>query len=105
MKGDPGPYMETDGHGIWVPRTVPYLRAREIAKSGMDYGDRLVYVGKEDAALLGFARDCDCDETCELADRCRVCHYSEWECECETPDPEDHDICHVPAWHFEQVER
>lgn len=105
MTGDVGPYMEMDGPGIWVPRTVPYLKARQIARSGIqEYGYRLVYVGKTDAALLGFSRDCRCDEVCELAGRCRSCGASEQECACETPDPEDWDICQVPAWHFRQEE-
>ena len=105
MIGDEGPYMEMDGPSIWVPRTVPYLEARRVARSGIqEYGDRLVYVGKEDADLLGFSRDCRCDEHCELANRCRICHLDEVECGCATPDPEDWDICRVPAWHFRAVE-
>ncbi len=94
---------------IWVPRTVPYLAARKVARTGMDvWDDRLVYVGKEDAELLGFARDCRCDEHCELRDRCVTCtHYHgdytgpcfEDECSClafEEPPA----ACSVPAWHF-----
>lgn len=105
MIGDPGPYMEYDGPNIWVPRTVPYLEARRIARTGIqEYGDRLVYVGKSDANLLGFSRDCRCDEVCELANRCRTCGENESWCSCETPDLEDWDACLVPAWHFRSEE-
>ena len=100
MRGDPGPYTDDDGD-VWVPRTVPYLEARRVAKTAdHEYDDRLVYVGKVDANLLGFVRDCLCDEHCELAERCRSCGAGESMCACETPDPEDWDICRVPAWHF-----
>jgi hypothetical protein len=106
MKGDPGPYMETDGSGVWVPRTVPFREAWNVARQAVDnYGDVLRYRGKVDATLLGFTRDCQCDEVCELANRCRKCQQNESWCECEEPDLEDSDICMVPAWHFETVER
>jgi hypothetical protein len=95
MKGDAGPYIETDGPGIWVPRTVPYLEARRIARTGMDYDDRLVYRGKVDGLLLGFARDCLCEEVCELLERDE---YGDRTVNVETP-------CRVPAWAFEAVER
>ena len=51
---------------MWVPRTVPYLEARKVAKTGYydGYRERLVYIGKADADLLGFARDCQCEERC-----------------------------------------
>lgn len=106
MTGDPGPYMNDDGD-YWVPRTVPYLEARRIARScaEVDGWCKFVYLGKSDSNLLGFTRDCLCDEDCELSNRCRVCHLAEWECECEEPDLEDWDICLVPAWHFAVVER
>ena len=105
MTGDPGPYMEMDGPGIWVPRTVPYLEARRIARTGIqEYGDRLVYRGKVIANLLGFSRDCECDEVCEMANFCRTCRQNESWCECEAPDLVDFDVCMVPAWHFEAVE-
>jgi hypothetical protein len=99
MIGDPGPYMAVDGPDIWVPRTVPYLEARRIAKSGgMDYDDRLVYIGKENARLLGFTRECQCEEVCEL--------FDPWD---ENEQPEqpagDADACMAPAWHFRAVER
>lgn len=85
--GDPGPYVELDGPNVWVPRTVPYLRAREIAKQAMEYGDRLTYVGAEDAEMLGFTRDCRCDEVCEA-------RYD------EDGEPTDDEPCVAPAWHF-----
>lgn len=98
MIGDPGPYMNDDGD-VWVPRTVPYLEARRIAKSGYydGYRDRLVYRGKADALLLGFARDCHCEEVCEREYR--------WDEE-KAEEVETGDVaCTVPAWHFEVVER
>jgi hypothetical protein len=89
--GDEGPYMETDGPNVWVPRTVPYLRARKVAAEvGVESWQRLRYVGKEDADLLGFTRDCFCEEVCELRYR-------------DEEDTGDR-TCHVPAWHFEIVE-
>jgi hypothetical protein len=97
MTGDVGPYMNDDGD-IWVPRTVPYLEARRIAAvAKSDYDDKLVYRGKSDALLLGFARDCQCDEECELAYR--------WDDETGDEVPTGDDTCRVPAWHFESVER
>lgn len=105
MKGDPGPYMNDDGD-VWVPRTVPWGHARRVALTGvqLDFWQRLRYVGKEDANLLGFTRDCRCDEVCELANRCRSCGSDEQECACATPDQEDWDICSVPAWRYKVVE-
>lgn len=106
MIGDEGPYVAMDVPDIWVPRTVPYLRARQVARTGLsDWDDRLVYVGKEDAEMLGFTRDCLCDEVCEMANRCRICGSDEVECACDEPDQEDWDICRAPAWHFRSVER
>lgn len=105
MIGDPGPYVQLDGPAVWVPRTVPYREARQIAQNAnQEYGQRLRYCGKVDAELLGFSRDCRCDEVCEMANRCRKCEQSESWCECEEPDLEDWDICTVPAWKFEIVE-
>lgn len=98
MKGDPGPYMEMNGPHVWVPRTVPYLEARQIAKQSdqEQYGCRLVYRGKdEDAELLGFTRDCPCDEVCEDRERDEYGYLTD---NIETP-------CRVPAWKFEWVER
>ncbi len=95
--GSEGPYMEMDGPGVWVPRTVPYLRARLIAKEALwnsDYGDRLAYRGKTDAELLGFTRDCFCEEVCE--DRTRD-EYGDLV-------PDGAKPCSVPAWAFEIVE-
>jgi len=92
VQGDEGPYMNDSGD-VWVPRTVPYLRARQVAKSGpeIDSWCKLVYVGKSDAELLGFSRDCRCDEVCEAF---------------HTDDGEtDDDRCRVPAWHFRIEER
>ena len=96
MKGDPGPYGNGEGD-VWVPRTVPYLEARHVAREWGFYEgdrDRLVYIGKENADLLGFTRDCFCDEVCEDAPRDE---YGETTGE---PGP-----CRVPAWHFELGER
>lgn len=96
MKGDVGPYIEMDGPLVWVPRTVPYLEARRIAKESENMPwDRLVYRGKEDAELLGFARDCPCDERCEQ-------RYRE---EDDLTYTEIDRTCVVPAWKFEWVER
>lgn len=90
MIGDEGPYMDPNGPDVWVPRTVSYLKAREIAKQALDYsGDRIEYVGKSRARLLGFTRNCLCEEACEGADE-----------RDDTSDP-----CMVPAWHFRTVER
>jgi hypothetical protein len=91
MIGHVGPYESDDGD-VWVPRTVPYLEARRIAKSGSyDYGrDRLVYVGRDEAELLGFTRSCQCEEVCE--DRSRD-EYGYLTSDLSTP-------CRVEAWHF-----
>lgn len=98
MIGDPGPYMGDDGD-VWVPRTVPYLKAREIAKQAdfEQYGQRLAYLGKVDEILLGFTRDCPCDEACSLK-----LMEAEWD---QPEPPEGYDACRVPAWHFVIVER
>jgi len=105
MIGDEGPYMEMDGPRVWVPRTVPYLAARRVAQAANQNDDRLVYLGKTEADLLGFSRDCLCDETCEMANRCRTCGVGESWCGCDVPVLEDWDVCRVPAWSFELVER
>ena len=104
MKGDPGPYTNDDGD-VWVPRTVPWRQARGVASEvPVESYQRLRYIGKSDADLLGFTRDCSCDEVCEMANRCRTCGADQVECGCDVSDPEDWDICRVPAWHFEIVE-
>lgn len=115
-RGDTGPYQNDDGD-VWVPRTVPYLEARRIAKSGFYEGDRdrLVYIGKARANLLGFSRDCRCDETCEMELACATCgHHHEAMspcyreskgCACVTFDAGNDGICRVPAWHFRLEER
>lgn len=91
MKGDPGPYMNDDGD-VWVPRTVPYLEARRLAKAETPYSDdRLEYVGKEDTDLFGFTRDCYCEDYC-------LARYVDDEPTGETP-------CRVPAWRFRVVDR
>lgn len=88
--GDPGPYISPDDDDIWVPRTVPWHEARAVARGAVqEYGCVLKYVGKCEATLFGFARDCRCDETCELTDEERDDH-----------DPDLADACIVPAWHF-----
>ena len=91
MTGDPGPYVDPNGPLVWVPRTVPYLKARRIAGDGGQYGESLHYLGKEDAYLLGFTIDCRCEETCKR----------------RFVDDEDtgDETCRVPAWKFELVER
>lgn len=92
--GDPGPYMESmDGGHIWVPRTVPYLKARQIAKEAVQYGDRLVYHGKAEATLFGYTFDCQCDDTCERG-------YDEF----GDKTRDDDEDCRVPVWHFESAE-
>lgn len=91
MSGDTGPYMNEEGD-VWVPRTVPYLEARGIARTATEYGQRLRYVGKEDAELLGFSRDCRCDGVCE-ADRN------------EDGERIGDEPCSVPAWHFTLYDR
>ena len=100
MTGDPGPYMDDEG-GVWVSRTVPYLRARVLARDAMVYqdrsDDRLVYQGKaEDVELVGFTRDCPCEERCEA-------RYEDDE---DTGEAIEVDrTCLVPAWAFQIVER
>lgn len=112
MIGDEGPYLNESGD-IWVPRTIPYLEARKVARDGMsDYEDRLVYVGKEDAALLGFTRDCRCDETCVLAILCATCGHDHgdyegqcWGVDCACPVYDaGNEPCNAPAWHFRSEE-
>lgn len=98
MKGDVGPYVATDGPDVWVPRVVPYLEARRIAKQAAQYGERLVYLGRTRADLLGFAVDCLCDEVCERR----------WRDNDETGEMNEDTgdrTCHVDAWRFELVER
>lgn len=91
MTGDLGPYIAIDGPDIWVPRTVSYLRARAVANEAIQtYGNRLHYIGKDDADLLGFARDCRCEEVCELRE--------------QNDKQAGATPCRVPAWHFEEVE-
>lgn len=91
MTGDRGPYVEIDGPKVWVPRTVPYREAWRVAREAVtEYGQHVAYRGKGDASLLGFARDCRCDEVCERR----------WGNEEDTGDRE----CEVPAWCFEIVE-
>lgn len=84
--------MEMNGSLVWVPRTVPYREAWSVARGAfLEYGQTLRYRGKDTAALLGFVRDCPCDEVCERRWR----------------DDEDtgNRSCDVPAWRFEIVER
>jgi hypothetical protein len=91
MIGDPGPYMSDEGE-VWVPRTVPWREARSVAShSPNDPGQALHYIGKDDADLLGFTRDCLCDEVCEDAYR--------------DDEPTGEHPCRVPAYHFRWVER
>lgn len=88
--GHVGPYV-SDAGGVWVPRTIPYLEARHVAKTAMyDSEVRLAYVGKEDADLLGFTRDCWCEE------RCYGGPVDE-----ATGDPAPDPACRVPAWRFQ----
>lgn len=111
--GDVGPYLNEQGD-IWVPRTVPYLEARRIAKDGLSaWDDRLVYVGKANAGMLGFVRDCRCDETCELTQRCASCDHDHgdydgqcWadDCTCQRHLRPPASPCDAPAWHFRSVE-
>lgn len=89
--GDPGPYMNEDGD-VWVPRTVPWRDARGVALAAVqEYGWVVRYIGKDEATLFGFSRDCLCDETCERTDE-----------EADDHDPTLADACKVPAWHFRQ---
>lgn len=92
-----GPYVEMAGPMVWVPRTVPYLRAREIAQEANQNDDRLVYRGKVNALLLGFVRDCPCEEVCEREYR--------WDEERADDVATGDRSCYVPAWSFELVER
>ena len=68
---DPGPYVEgDDGPRVWVPRTVPYREAWAVAREAVEeFDQRIRYVRKENAALIGFARDCPCEEVCERIER------------------------------------
>lgn len=89
MIGDEGPYVDPNGPDVYVPRTVPYLRARQLAKEALEFsGDRLAYLGKTDATLYGFTRDCDCDSGCTLEEQAAEGVDVDW------------DTCLVPAWHF-----
>ena len=93
MKGDPGPYI--NDADVWVPRTVPWREARSEAMTAHpgDSWTRLRYIGKTDAEMLGFVRDCRCDEVCEAAPRD------------EYGDPTgERGPCWAPAWHFRLVE-
>lgn len=91
MIGDRGPYVEMAGPMVWVPRTVPYHEAWKVAREAVtEYGDVLRYRGKTTACLMGFTRDCLCEEVCELRWR-------------DDEDTGDHS-CEVPAWQFEIVE-
>lgn len=84
--------MNDEGN-VWVPRTVPYRDARWVAANvGIEYGQRLKYIGKDDAELVGFARDCNCDEWCSggAVD--------------EDGDATSLPECTVPAWRFQVVE-
>lgn len=92
MKGDRGPYVEIAGPLVWVPRTVPHREAWSVAREAVQEFDQcLRYRGKVNAALLGFAVDCRCEEVCERR----------WRDEEDTGDR----TCDVPAWKFEIVER
>lgn len=114
MVGDEGPYLNEQGD-IWVPRTLPYLEARRVARTGLsDWDDRLVYVGKENAALLGFTRDCQCEEVCELAQLCAACSHDHSDltgqcwyegcvCMVHASYPGEQP-CDAPAWHFRSEE-
>jgi hypothetical protein len=94
MIGDTGPYTNDEGQ-VWVPRTVPYLKARQIAKEAMEYGYRLVYEGKREGYLYGFTRDCHCEFACVLS-------YGDPE---YNPEGLDDDTCLVPTWAFRLEER
>jgi hypothetical protein len=81
-----------DGPRVWVPRTVPFRDAWGVARDAqLEWDQVLRYRGKVDAALLGFVRDCPCDEVCERR----------WRDDEDTGDRS----CEVPAWAFEIVER
>lgn len=90
MVGDVGPYVGDSE--VWVPRTVPYLKARHIAQNANQVGDRLVYVGKSEATLLGYTRECYCEDYC-------IDEYD------DTDQPTGETPCRVPAWHFRLEER
>jgi len=82
--------MNDDGD-VWVPRSVPWREARAVASEvPVESWQRLRYLGKDEADLLGFTRDCRCDEVCEA-------RYVDDEPTGATP-------CRVPAWHFAVVE-
>lgn len=98
MRGNVGPYVQIDGPGIWVPRTVPYLEPRRVAADAAQGGERLRYLGKVEAKLLGFVAGCHCDEECERVTRCD--ETTGWD-EVDTGDRS----CYVPAWAFELVAR
>ena len=92
MIGDAGPYINDDGD-VWVPRTVPYLEARRLARLEMDdFNQRLVYRGKVEVDLFGFTRDCYCEDYC-------LARYDEYD------EPTGEVPCRVPAWYFEKVDR
>lgn len=91
MIGDPGPYVEPDGPGVWVPRTVPWRECRRVASEAVtEYGQHVAYRAQVNATLLGFVRDCPCEEVCE----------ARWRDDEDTGDR----TCEVPAWEFEIVE-
>ena len=85
--------MEMDGPLVWVPRTVPYLDARRVAQAANQNGDRLRYLGKRDALLLGFTHDCLCEEVCQRAYKDDLDY-----------EPTGDRTCYVPSWAFELVE-
>lgn len=97
MTADLGPYVDDDG-GVWVPRTVPYLEARRIAKEAVhEFDQRIEYEGKVDALMLGFVRVCQCEEVCELETR--------WNDETARDESTGDRTCYAPAWAFRIVER
>lgn len=90
--------MDLDLAKVWVPRTVPYRKMWDVARD-LDFLEPdqvLRYRGKCEAELIGFARDCPCEEACERR----------WRDDEGTGDPVEVDrTCVVPAWAFEIVER
>ena len=91
MIGDLGPYIDPNGPLVWVPRSVPYRKAWGVAREAVQgYGQVLRYRGQEKASLLGFVRDCPCEEVCERR----------WYNDLDTGDRS----CEVLAWRFEIVE-
>lgn len=78
-----------------------------------EWDDRLVYVGKEDARLLGFTRDCECEETCEREQLCASCGHDHEglspcyrdDCACPTFDAGNEGCCLAAAWHFRSEDR